>query len=272
MTPITRLTATAREVAAMMIALALAAFAYGQRAEPKAAPAAQAAAKPLELSYTLAFPQPHTHLYEVTFTIGGVAEPQLDISLPVWTPGSYLVRESARHVQDFDAKDESKRSLPWQKIDKATWRIETGASVGKPKTIRASYRVYANELATQTSHLDASHAYFNGASLFMYVHGAINRPHRIKFIAPENWRVTTPLPLEPASDGYYTAPDYDRLVDSPTEIGTHELLEFTARGKPHRVAVWGQYDFDDNRLKNDLAKIVEEGAKMFGGLPYDHYT
>ncbi len=272
MTRITTSAAIARAVAAMMIALALAAFASGQRAESKTAPAAQPASKPLELSYTLAFPQPHTHLYEVTFTIGGVATPQLDISLPVWTPGSYLVREYARHVQDFNAKDESERSLSWRKVDKATWRIETGANGEKPKTIRASYRVYANELATQTSHLDASHAYFNGASLFMYVPGATNRPHRIKFITPENWRVTTPLALKPDADGYYTAADYDRLVDSPTEIGTHKLLEFTVRGKPHRVAIWGQYEFDDNRLTGDLAKIVEEGAKIFGGLPYDHYT
>lgn len=267
----------ARAVAAILIVLAVTALAFGQRTKPKPSPGAQTASapKPLELSYTLAFPQPHTHLYEVTFSIGNVATPQLDLSLPIWTPGSYLAREYARHVQDFNADDGSERPLPWRKIDKATWRIETGASSDKPKTIRASYRVYANELATQTSHLDATHAYFNGASLFMYVPSATGRPHRIKFIKPENWRVTTPLALEPDAanaDGYYTAPDYDRLVDSPTEIGTHKLLEFAVRGKRHRVAIWGQYEFDDNRLINDLAKIVEEGAKIFGGLPYDHYT
>lgn len=270
-TPIQVVGATARPVAALMIVLALGAFAFGQRTKPKSAPAAQPAPKPLELSYTLAMPQSHTHLYEVTFTIGNVTTPQLDLSLPIWTPGSYLAREYARHVQDFKAGEESAVALPWQKIDKATWRIVTGASGDKPKTIRAGYRVYANELATQTSHLDATHAYFNGASLFMYVPSAKDRPHRIRFITPENWRVTTPLALQPDADGYYTAADYDRLIDSPAEIGTHKLLEFTVRGKLHRVAIWGQYEGDDDRLKNDLAKIVEEGAKIFGGLPYDHY-
>jgi predicted metalloprotease with PDZ domain len=68
------------------------------------------------LSYTLAFPQPHTHLYEVTFTIGNVAQPQLDIALPVWTPGSYLVREYARHVQDFAATDENRLKTAQQKL------------------------------------------------------------------------------------------------------------------------------------------------------------
>jgi predicted metalloprotease with PDZ domain len=265
---------TARAAALILMVLAFAAFAFGQRAKPKAPPGVQPAPapKPLEMSYKLAFPQPHTHLFEVSLTIDNVATSQLDLSLPIWTPGSYLAREYARHVQDFNADDGSERPLPWRKIDKATWRIETAASADSQKTVRVSYRVYANELATQTSHLDATHAYFNGASLFMYVPRAVNRPHRIKFITPESWRVTTPLALKPDADGYYTAPDYDRLVDSPTEIGAHKLLEFAVRGKPHRVAIWGQYEFDDNRLMNDLAKIVEEGAKIFGGLPYDHYT
>jgi predicted metalloprotease with PDZ domain len=269
-----RIHKSARAAAVILTVLAFAPFAFGQRTKPKIQPGVQPASAPksLELSYTLAFPQPHTHLYEVSLTIGNVTTPQLDLSLPIWTPGSYLAREYARHVQDFNAGDGSERPLPWRKIDKAMWRIETAASGDSQKTVRVSYRVYANELATQTSHLDATHAYFNGASLFMYVPGAVNRPHRIKFITPEGWRVTTPLALKPDADGYYTAADYDRLVDSPTEIGTHKLMEFAVRGKPHRVAIWGQYEFDDNRLMNDLTKIVEEGAKMFGGLPYDHYT
>jgi predicted metalloprotease with PDZ domain len=268
---------TVRAIAAILTIFAFTALAFGQKTKPKTSPSARpapASKQPerLELSYTLAFPQPHTHLYEVSLTIGNVTTPQLDLSLPIWTPGSYLAREYARHVQDFNAGDGSEPPLSWRKIDKATWRIETGANGAQPKTIRARYRVYANELATQTSHLDATHAYFNGASLLMYVPGATDRPHRIKFITPEGWRVTTPLALQPDPDGYYTAADYDRLVDSPTEIGTHKLLEFTVRGKPHRAAIWGQYEFDDDRLKNDLTKIVEEGAKIFGGLPYDHYT
>lgn len=266
-----RVGATARSVAALTLVLALGAFAFGQKAKPKVAPAPAPAPKPLALSYTLAMPQPHTHLYEVTFTIGNVTTPQLDISLPIWTPGSYLAREYARHVQDFKAGEDTGQALSWQKIDKATWRIETGARADRPKTIRASYRVYANELATQTSHLDATHAYFNGASLFMYVPSAKDRPHRIKFIVPEGWRVSTPLALQPDADGYYTAADYDRLIDSPTEIGQHKLLEFTVRGKLHRVAIWGQYEGDDERVKTDLAKIVEVSASIFGGLPYEHY-
>jgi predicted metalloprotease with PDZ domain len=230
------------------------------------------ALKPLELSYRLSFPQPHTHLYDLTFTIGNVATPRIDLQMPVWTPGSYLVREFARNVQDFAARDANGERLAWQKTDKSTWRIEAGASSERPKTISVSYRVYANELTVRTSHLDSSHAYFNGASVFMYVKGATDLPLKLKIDAPAGWRVTTPLGLEPGADGYYSSPNYDILVDSPTEVGNHQLLEFTARGKTHRIAIWGEAAYDPARLKEEFAKIVEEGARIFGGLPYDHYT
>src|SRR5215468_4333930 len=134
--------ATARAAAAILAALTLTAFASGQPPKPKTSSAVRPAPapKPIELSYTLAFPQSHTHLYEVSLTIGNVATPQLDLSLPIWTPGSYLAREYARQVQDFNADDGSGRALPWRKIDKATWRIETAAGGDRPKTIRVSYR------------------------------------------------------------------------------------------------------------------------------------
>jgi predicted metalloprotease with PDZ domain len=228
--------------------------------------------QPLELSYRLAFPQPHTHLYHVTFTIANVTSPQVDLQMPVWTPGSYLIREFGRNVQDFEAKDANGIRLRWEKTDKSTWRIEAGANNANPKTIVVSYRVYANELTVRTSHLDSSHAYYNGASIFMYVKDAANLPLKLRIDAPEGWRVTTALGLEPDESGYYRAPNYDTLVDSPTEVGRHELLEFTVRGKPHRIAIWGEAAYDPARLKNDFAKIIEEGARIFGGLPYDHYT
>ncbi|HKX30807.1 MAG TPA: PDZ domain-containing protein [Blastocatellia bacterium] len=265
-----------RAMTALTVAFLLITPASGQRTRPKSPPPPPAAAEPAPrvrtLSYTLAFPQPQTHLYEVTFTIGNVETPQLELQMPVWTPGSYLVREFARHVQDFAAGDESGRSLNWQKTDKATWRIETGAQPDRPKTVRASYRVYANELSVRTSHLDSTHAYFNGASVFMYLKGALDQPLKLRIQAPAGWRITTPLGLAPEADGTYTAPNYDILADSPTEIGTHRLLEFMARGRTHRIAIWGEANYDEAGLKKDFAKIVEEAARIFNGLPYDHYT
>src|SRR5215468_10233812 len=135
--------AVTHTVAAILTVLVFIVFAFGQTTKQKISPSARepaSASKPLELSYTLAFPQPYTHLYEISLTIGNVATPQLDLSLPIWTPGSYLAREYARNVQDFNVDDGSGRPLPWRKIDKATWRIETAAGGDRPKTIRVSYR------------------------------------------------------------------------------------------------------------------------------------
>ncbi len=231
----------------------------------------QSAGGSLEIGYRLAFPQPHTHLYEVTLTIGRVGRGEIEVSMPTWTPGSYLQREFARHVQDFAASDGNGQPLSWTKSDKATWRVRSGASAGNLRTVKVFYRVYANELATQTSHLDADHAYFNGTSIFMYVVGAKDQPHRLKFEPPAGWQVTTPLGLAPDADGYFTAPNYDVLADSPTEIGTHRVLTFSVRNKVHRVSIYGRFNFDEKRLTDDLAKIVEENAKLFGNLPYEHY-
>jgi predicted metalloprotease with PDZ domain len=256
----------------------LALTAFGQSSRTASVTAAQ---RPMQFSYSVAFPQPHTHFYEITFTLGNVTATQLDLSMPTWTPGSYLQREYARHVQDLAASDEGGQALRWEKVDKATWRIQTNSSDGKPRNLKVFYRVYANELATQTSHLDATHAYFNGATLFMYVAnapGAKEQPYKVKFElagATANWRISSPLALAPDANGFFTAPNYDVLVDSPAEIGTHQLLEFTVRGKPHRVALWPRLPEDSGisaqQLAGDLTKIVEEGAQIFGGLPYEHY-
>ncbi|HZS06662.1 MAG TPA: PDZ domain-containing protein [Blastocatellia bacterium] len=247
--------------------------ALAQKVRPKAREAAQPQPAPaLKLQYTISFPQPHTHLYEVSLSIGNVAAKQLEVAMPTWTPGSYLQREYARNVQDFAAKDETGSAIRWEKTGKNNWLIYTGDADGSLRTITVSYRVYANELSVRTSHLDASHAYFNGASVFMFVRGALDQPYRLKVNAPAGWQVTTPLALAPDADGYYTAPNYDILVDSPAEVGTHKLLEFDARGKRHRIAIWGEGNYDEARLKEDVARIVEQGAQLFGGLPYEHYT
>ena len=213
----------------------------------------------------MAFPQPRNHLYEVSLAIGNVTTPQLDLSLPIWTPGSYLAREYAHHVQDSTPTTGRSVTLPGGLVDKATWRIETGAGDDNQKTVRVNYRVYAIDWQRKPPPGRDSRLFQRRFAV--HVRSGRDGPPASGQIHREGWRVTTPLALQPDPDGYYTAADYDRLIDSPTEIGAHKLLEFAVRGKPHRVAIWGQYEFDDNRLMNDLAKIVEEGAKMFGSLP-----
>ncbi|WNZ22979.1 M61 family metallopeptidase [Leptolyngbya sp. NK1-12] len=220
----------------------------------------------LTLHYWVAMPQPESHLFEVTLQVKGWQSPTLDLKMPVWTPGSYLVREYARHVQNFSAAAE--QPLTWRKLSKNHWQIDT-AGISE---ITVRYRVFANELTVRTNHLDASHGYFNGAALFFYLPNFRQQPIRVTIQPPHSdWQVTTAL--SPVADQVHTfeAADFDTLVDSPFEIGQHQLYEFEVLGKPHQLAIWGQGNANPEQIIRDTQKIVQTEAELFGGLPYEHY-
>ncbi len=194
---------------------------------------------------------------------------QLVVQLPVWTPGSYLVREYARHLQDLVAETDDGKPLAIEKTSKASWRVETGGA----KTVVLKYSVYANDLTVRSAHADATHAYWNGACAFLYVEAQKTAPSLVAVNAPEGWHVTTPLPQESGALHKFIARDYDELVDSPFEVGTHELIEFRAVGKPHRIAIWGDCSRPRHELAADFSKIVDASAAIFeGSVPYDDYT
>ncbi|HUR69715.1 MAG TPA: PDZ domain-containing protein [Candidatus Thermoplasmatota archaeon] len=218
----------------------------------------------MKLAYELAMPQPETHLYHVTVRVSRARGGRLLFRMPAWAPGSYLIRDYARHVQDFEATDGAGKALRWTRVDKQTWEVETDGGKG----IVVRYRVYANELSVQTSHLDATHAYGNGTSVLMYVEGAKGSPATLAIAPPKGWRVDIALPKR---GGVWRAEDYDALVDAPWEIGTHRTLAFRVRGKRHRLAIYGRGNEDEDRLVADLTRIVEEEAEIFGGLPYEEY-
>ena len=221
-------------------------------------------------TFTVAMPRPETHLYEITMRIAPFPSPlgRFDLVLPVWTPGSYMVREFSRHVRDLAAEGPAGTPLPVVKISKNRWRVGLldDPSAG-PFTVR--YRVYAHELTVRTSHLDASHGYGNGANLFFYVDGRKDEPQRVRFELPPGWKVTIALPRAGSA---FAAADYDELVDSPFECGTHRVFPFRVLGVPHALALWGEGNEDPRRLVRDLTALVKEAARLFGGLPYDRYV
>jgi len=210
--------------------------------------------------YRVSMARPHTHLFEVEASFPPLD--RLDAVLPVWTPGSYLVREYPRHVQDVSAVDAQGAPVPVERVDKRTWRVATD---GRAVTLR--YRVYANELTVRTSHLDGSHGYFNGATLFLYAEPLRGVRHRLTVDAPAGWSVFTAL--EPDGEGF-SAPDYDTLIDSPVEVGPHTPIRFLAAGVPHQVVVWGG-TLDAAKVEQDFRAVVEAEAALWGGLPVQRY-
>ena len=221
------------------------------------------------LHYHVAMPQPESHLFEVTLSVRGWQELVLDLKMPVWTPGSYLVREYAKNLQNFSADAGDRRQpLLWCKVGKNHWQIETADT----SEITVRYRVFANELSVRTNHLDATHGYFNGAALFFFIPEFEQQPIRVTIVPPKpNWHVTTPLLPISKEANTFEAKDFDTLVDSPFEIGSQRQYDFEVLGKPHKLAIWGQGNANPERIVEDTKKIIEVEADLYGGLPYERY-
>lgn len=238
-------------------------------------PSPEGANSTVAIDYLVCMSQPASHLFEVRLRISGqnlgspvVDSGVIDLKMPVWTPGSYMVREYARHLQDFRVCDRHGQCLSWSKVSKNTWRVQAGES----DSLIVHYRIYANELTVRTNHLDSTHGYFNGAALFFYIPGWENLPLRVTIAPPTGWWVTTSLPSVSGVENTFEATDFDTLVDSPFEIGTHQVYDFEAMGKPHQWAIWGQGNGDVDRLITDSRKIIQEVSNLFGGLPYERYV
>ena len=218
----------------------------------------------------------HAHLFHITLTIAQPAAQQR-VALPVWIPGSYLVREFAKNLQNLRAA-QGRRSVPVQQLDKTTWQVD--ATPGKPLVL--SYAVYALDNSVRTAWLDASRGFFNGTSLCLQVAGQETRPHALELVstrATATWHVATGLPAV-ATDtrgfGSYVADDYDALVDHPFELGHFWSGEFKACGVPHRFVVAGAApSFDGARLLADTQKICEAEIRFWhprGKPPHTNYV
>jgi predicted metalloprotease with PDZ domain len=215
--------------------------------------------------YKLILAEPKSHLAELELMIEGLSVPFVDLRMPVWTPGSYLVREFARHVQELDAKSDGTR-LQGVKLSKDLWRIH---NEGRNR-ILLRYKVYCNEFTVRTSHLDDTHGFFNGASLFFDVVGHSHRPYELEIAPPGHWRISTAL--EKIGTRRYRAQNFDVLVDCPIEVGTHEVVPFEAANMPHEIVLYSEFPVDGRRLARDLAPVIDQAAKLFGGLPYKRYS
>ncbi len=236
----------------------------------KPAPTREVKAVPPEVSYTISMSKPWTHLLEVEMSVKWVQMPEkTELKLPVWTPGSYLIREYSRHVQNFSATDASGNALPWTKSSKNTWQIDTKGT----KEIVAKYYVYSNELTVRTNEVNDEHAFWNTTAALFFVKGHLAIPSTVKVNPYANWRVATGLPAVAGQPNTFTAKNYDILYDSPFEVSDFKEYKFDVQGKAHRFIVTGEGNYDLKKLAADTAKIVEESYKVFGEFGYDEdYT
>lgn len=226
-----------------------------------------------EISYTISMPQPHTHLLQVEARVRAASgsatlPPQLDLVMPVWTPGSYLVREYARNVQDFAAQTDAGKQLAWAKANKNTWRVETNGA----REVRATYSVYANEFSVRTNDVNDRHAFWNNAATLMYVEGFLSAPSTLRVVPQTGWRIATGLPAVAGQRDTFRAENFDILYDSPFLVSDFKVLSFEVRNVPHRIVIDGEGNYDAERVRRDVQKIVETAAGVVGEIPYHDYT
>ena len=225
-------------------------------------------AKTASVTYRVEIADLHAHLFRVTLTIAQPA-PTQRLSLPVWIPGSYLVREFSKNLQRLQARQGADATCVAQ-IDKNTWEVATNTRV--PLTV--VYEVYAFDNSVRSAWLDPSRGFFNGTSLFLRVHGHEAQPQLLELVgakSPPHWQVATALAAVKTTQrgfGVYQAADYDELVDSPVELGTFWSARFTTSGVRHRLVVAGAAPtFDGERLLADTRRICEAAIRFWHGVP-----
>ena len=218
----------------------------------------------------------HAHLFSVTLTIAKPAALQV-LQLPVWIPGSYLVREFAKQVMQVQAQQQG-RAVLVQQTDKATWQVQADPK----QSLAVHYTVHAHDASVRTAWLDAQRGFFNPTSLCMQVLGQSDVPHMLELPSVQDhphWRLATaltPVKTNAAGFGTYLASDYDELADSPVEMADFWSGHFTSKGVLHRVVVTGAAaSFDGQRLLSDMQAICDTEMAFWHGrgkAAHSHYV
>lgn len=247
-------------VLAIPTVLALAMTAFAQ-------PSADAGA----IRYALSFPAPETHYVEVEASYPTEGAPHVELMMAVWTPGSYLVREYARHVEGVEVVGATGSSVAGvEKTAKNRWRVPTGGEA----RVTVRYRVYGREMSVRTNWIEQGFALLNGAPTFLTPVDGLQRPHRVSLTLPDGWAtaVSGMHGAGSATDPFRAA-NFDVLVDSPIVAGSPAIHEFDVDGTPHLlVNVNEDASWDGARAATDVAAIVRAHRDMWGSLPYERYV
>ncbi|MEW5824301.1 MAG: PDZ domain-containing protein [Pseudomonadota bacterium] len=230
------------------------------------------------IHYRLWPADPGAHRFRVLCTLAAPATEGQVVSLPDWIPGSYMIRDFARHVLWLRAHDAgSGQPVGVELLDKSAWRLAPAAG-----PVAIEYEVYAWDLSVRGAHLDDSHGFFNGTSVFLRVHGQEHAACTVELCPPDtisgrglDWRLATTLPglaLDARGFGLYRAQGYEALIDHPVEMGDFQSVDFMAAGVSHRLVVTGRIDADLARVAADLAPVCAAQVAMFGGrAPFSRY-
>lgn len=221
------------------------------------------------IKHLIQMPNPQSHYFDVTTTLDVSKETGrfIELKMAAWTPGSYLIREFSKNVEQVSAQS-GNSMLPISKISKNTWRIALQPGI---KTVQVHYQVYAYELSVRTSFLDDVHGYINPASVLLYVAKWAKQPQELSIVPHKDFeKVSTAL--KNVGGFNYIAKDLDELIDSPIEIGNQQVWNFKVNNIPHQIAFFGQAKVDSLKFIADVTKMAETAQQVVGQHPCDHYV
>ncbi len=219
----------------------------------------------LRYSVHIAAPEGHTVQVELRFVPDAEA---VEITLPAWCPGSYMIRDYSRFVRDLAVVAEDGTPRKVAKLDKQTWRIERAGA----KELTVSYGVYGHDLTVRTNHIDAEHAFLHGPATFIYPVTQKAAPIAVQLHCPDTWVLTT---AAQHIGRFVHANSIDELYDHPIHLGLVRTYLVPAQ-LPVELVIWGERPpggtFDEHRLATDLAAIVDDHVNRFGEAPFAAYT
>lgn len=221
------------------------------------------------VEYTIRFSQAKNHYADVEVRCETEGQSQLELMMPTWTPGSYLIREYARHVETISASDSAGAELPVSRSRKNRWLIKCGDA----KSVVVKYRLYCNEMTVRTNQVERDFALFNGASTFLSPVNARKQKHQVRIELPDEWKhAICSLPNVDGDKQTFIAEDFDELVDSPILCGNPDIYPFQVGDREHLLVSIGEGEiWDGEATARDLEKIVAEHHKLWGTVPYPRY-
>jgi len=220
-----------------------------------------------KIHFEVSFPEVQAHYIEVKMSVTNLNQPYVDLKMPVWSPGSYLIREYAKNVERFRSLDKTGNTITYQKISKNTWRIPTESL----DQIEVVYAVYGFETSVRTNFFDSDHAFIVPTATFLYIDNWIDHPTTVSIDLKDTW-TSISTGLEQIEEHKFYAPNFDILYDSPIEAGNQDIWKFQAAGVEHECAMVGGGSYDKARLTKDITRIVEEETRIWGSNPNKRYV
>jgi predicted metalloprotease with PDZ domain len=221
------------------------------------------------VEYTIRFSQAKNHYADIELRCETGGQPQFELMMPTWTPGSYLIREYARHVETISASDPDGAELSVSRSRKNRWLVKCGSS----KSVVVKYRLYCNEMTVRTNQVERDFALFNGASTFLSPVEARQQKHQVRIELPDKWKhAICSLPNVEGDKQVFIAEDFDELVDSPILCGNPNIYPFKVGEREHLLVSIGEGEiWDGAATARDLEMIVAQHHRLWGVVPYPRY-